>query len=66
MLSILEFSYSPPGPPKSLLLFSLHRSDFVAGVPKGLKLYGLVRKLNHHWWRVTVGIISAVNSILSL
>ena len=35
-------------PPKSLLRLSVHLSDFVAGVPKGLMLYGLVRKLHHH------------------
>ncbi len=34
-------------PPKSLLHLSVHPSDFVAGVPKGLMLYGSVRKLNH-------------------
>lgn len=54
MSSILEFSCPPAGldlyifPPKSLLHLSVHPSDFVAGVPKGLMLYGSVRKLNHH------------------
>lgn len=54
MSSILEFSYAPSGPdlhifpPKSLLHLSVRVSDFVAGVPKGLMLYGLVRKPNHH------------------
>lgn len=33
--------------PKSLLHLSVHLLDFVAGVPKGLMLYGSVRKLNH-------------------
>lgn len=28
---------------------SLNFSDFVAGVPKGLRLYGLVRKLGLHF-----------------
>lgn len=53
MSSILEFSYAPSGPDlhifptKSLLHLSVCVSDFVAGVPKGLMLYGLVRKSNH-------------------
>lgn len=50
----MEFSYFPAGldlcilPPNFLLHLSVHLSDFVAGVPKGLMLYGSVRKLNCH------------------
>lgn len=55
MSSILVLSYPPAGfnlyvfPPKSLLHLSVNLSDFVAGVPKGLMLYGSVRRLNHHF-----------------
>lgn len=51
MASVLEFSDTPAGLdlriflPNFLLLLSVHPSDFVAGVPKGLMLYGSVRKL---------------------
>lgn len=51
----MEFSVSPAGPdlcvlpPKCLLNLSVRLSDFVAGVPKGLMLYGSVRRLNHHF-----------------
>lgn len=55
MSSIVEFSYPPAGvlPVLFILLnlllhLSVHPSDFVAGVPKGLMLYGSVRELNHH------------------
>lgn len=54
LLSILENANVLAGtdlhifPSKSLLHLSVHLADFVAGVPKGLMLYGLVRKPNHH------------------
>lgn len=35
-------------PAKSLLHLSVHSSDFVAGVPKTLMLYGSVSTPNHH------------------
>lgn len=45
-LEMLEFFFNLYILPAKSSFFSL--LDFVAGVPKGLMLYGSVRKLNHH------------------